>query len=127
MQKHTELIANIARDVYLQLGSGHSEVVYDHAMQVGLRLDGIKYENQKVVELKYRDHHVGEGYPDLVVHIDDKTLVVELKAVAGQMGPCEEQQLRNYMKILDIELGVLINFQAPGKKGSQLDIREICL
>ena len=43
------------------LGSGFSEDVYDRAMQVGLRLAGIEYESQKVVELKYKDHYVGEG------------------------------------------------------------------
>ena len=36
-------------------------------MQVGLQLKGHSYESQKVVELKYKDHYVGEGYPDLLV------------------------------------------------------------
>jgi GxxExxY protein len=86
----------------------------------------MKYESQKVIELRYRDHYVGEGYPDLVVHNGEK-VVVELKAVAGKMGACEEQQLRNYMKILDIKLGLLINFQMPGKKEgkTELEIREV--
>jgi PD-(D/E)XK nuclease superfamily protein len=44
------------------VGSGFSEDVYDRAMQVGLRLAKISYEGQKVVELKYKDHYVGEGY-----------------------------------------------------------------
>jgi GxxExxY protein len=52
-------VANIAHDVYTSLGPGFSEDVYERAMQVGLRLAGIRYENQKVVELKYRDHYVG--------------------------------------------------------------------
>ena len=62
MNHDIELIRKIAHDVYDSLGSGFSEDVYDRAMQVGLRLAGIRYENQKVVELKYRDHYVGEGY-----------------------------------------------------------------
>ena len=48
-------IKKIAKDVYKSLGSGHQECVYDKAMQVGLRLAKIKYENQKVVELIGRD------------------------------------------------------------------------
>ena len=59
-------IKAIAEDVYSTLGSGFSEDVYDRAMQVGLRLAKIPYEGQKVIELKYKDHYVGEGYPDLV-------------------------------------------------------------
>ena len=43
------------------LGSGFSEDVYDRTMQVWLRLAKIGYEGQKVVELKYKDHYVGEG------------------------------------------------------------------
>jgi len=53
MHSNGEQIQRIARDVYRVLGSGFSEDVYDRAMQVGLRLARIKYEGQKVVELKY--------------------------------------------------------------------------
>jgi len=42
-------IRDIAQDVYETLGSGFSEDVYDRAMQVGLRLDNIGYEGQKVI------------------------------------------------------------------------------
>jgi GxxExxY protein len=91
-------------------------------------LEGIKYESQKVVELKYRDHYVGEGYPDLLVYFDDgKRVVVELKAVAAKMGACEVRQVQNYMAILGIECGLLINFQMPREKGSELEIRPVHL
>ncbi len=121
-------IKRIARDVYATLGSGFSEDVYDKAMQVGLRLSKISYEGQKVVELTYKDHSVGEGYPDLVIHFgDEKKLIVELKAISGELGASEEQQLRNYLRILRVERGLLINFQQPGKKQgkTRLDIREV--
>lgn len=114
--RHTELIRKIAHEVYESLGSGFSEDVYDRAMQVGLRLAGVPYESQKVVELKYLDHGVGEGYPDLFVHIDNQKVVVELKAVASELSACEEAQLRNYMRVLGVAHGLLINFQAPGRK-----------
>ena len=72
MNEHIETIRAIAEDVYETLGSGFPEIVYDRAMQVGLRLAGLRYDSQKVVELKYRDHYVGEGFPDLVVHVNEK-------------------------------------------------------
>jgi len=127
MNHHTNLIEKIAREVYEGLGSGFSEDIYDRAMQVSLRLAGIKYESQKVVELTFRDHCVGEGYPDLVVHLGEQRVVVELKAVASDLGACEEQQLRNYMRVLGVGHGLLINFQAPGRKqdNTQLEIREV--
>jgi GxxExxY protein len=127
MANNAEQIINIAKDVYRALGSGFSEDVYDRAMQIGLRLANLRYEGQKVVELKYKDHCVGEGYPDLIVRLGREKIVVELKAVGGTMGAAEEQQLRNYMKILGIRRGLLINFQQPGKnpKKTRLEMREI--
>lgn len=129
MSAETTTIKEIAEDVYKTLGSGFSEDVYDRAMQVGLRLANIGYEGQKVVELKYKDHYVGEGYPDLVVQLADGKLIVELKAISGELGASEEQQLRNYMTILNIGRGMLINFQQPGKKQgkTKLDIRDLML
>jgi GxxExxY protein len=111
------------------ISSGFSEDVYDRAMQVGLRLAKIGYEGQKVVELKYKEHYVGEGYPDLVVYLGNEKLIVELKAISGELGASEEQQLRNYMTILKVQRGMLINFQQPCRKQgkTKLDIRELAL
>ena len=77
--------------------------------------------------MKYKDHCVGEGYPDLVVSLGREKMVVELKAVGGEMGAAEEQQLKNYMNILGIKRGLLVNFQQPGKvhKKTKLEVREI--
>src|SRR5271170_4946383 len=98
---------------------------YVNAVMVALRLEGISYEREKVVEIKYKDHYVGYGYPDLVV---GGKLAVEFKAIGGLLGPNEEQQLRNYLRLLNIDFGLLINFQCPGKsnkKGTELQIKEI--
>ena len=121
-------IKKIARDVYRALGSGFSEDVYDKAMQVGLRLAKIKYESQKVVELKYKNHYVGEGYPDIIVNMGKNRVVLELKAVGGNLGGAEEQQIKSYMKILKIKHGLLINFQQPKKEGkTKLEVKEVNL
>lgn len=123
-------IGKLAKEVYRELGSGFDERVYQKAMEVGLRLAKIRYENQKVVELKFKNHYVGEGYPDLVLDINGVKLVLELKAVAGKLGGKEEAQIRSYMKILKVPHGLLINFQSPGtdvEKETSLEICEITL
>ena len=128
LKKVINQIKKIANEVYRELGSGFDERVYQKAMEVGLRLAKIRYENQKVVELKFKNHYVGEGYPDLVLNINGVKLVLELKAVASEIGGKEEAQIRSYMKILKIPYGLLINFQAPGsdtEKETQIEIREI--
>jgi GxxExxY protein len=120
-------IANIAAHVYEKLGSGYSEEVYHRSMQVGLRLAGVRYDSKRVVELQYEGYYVGEAFPDLVVVLDSDKIVVELKAVMGVLGHAEEQQLRNYMDLLGVERGLLINFQQPGKKQgvTKLEVREL--
>lgn len=128
MKSNLNKIKRIAKDVYRSLGSGFDERVYDKAMQVGLRLAKIRYENQKVVELKYKDHYVGEGYPDIIVNFGRDKIVLELKAIGGNLGPAEEQQIKGYMKILKINGGLLVNFQQPKKDGkTQLEIKEVKL
>ncbi|HXW93277.1 MAG TPA: GxxExxY protein [Terriglobales bacterium] len=46
-----------------------------------------------------------------------------------KLGASEEQQLRNYMTILNVKCRLLINFQQPGRKQgkTKLDIREVTL
>lgn len=122
MDKNLSKIEKIVRDVYKSLGSGHAEAVYDKAMRVGLRIAHIKYESQKVVELKYKGYYVGEGFPDIIVRLGSKKVIVELKAVSASMGAAEEQQLKNYMKILGIKQGMLVNFQQPGKKEGKTEV-----
>jgi len=120
-------IKNLAADVYRTLGSGFDEKVYENAMAVGLRLAKVPYEAQKVVELTYKDHYVGEGYPDLIVRSGRERIVLELKATA-KIGDKEEQQIRNYLRILKLKRGILINFQAPGantKGKTKLEVREV--
>jgi len=128
----TDKIQEIAKDIYRTLGSGFSEDVYDKAMQVGFRIAHIHYEAQRVLALSYKNHCIGEAYPDLVVGTGDDRIVVELKAINGELGAPEEQQLRNYMKILGIRWGLLINFPQPGKSKRnktkiQPDVRVITL
>lgn len=62
-----EQLKELGDDVYRTLGSGHTEAAYQKAMEVGLRLRHMKFEAQKVLELKYRDHYVGECYIDILV------------------------------------------------------------
>jgi len=127
LKKVINQIKKLAVEVYGELGSGFDERVYQKAMEVGLRLAKIRYENQKVVELKFKDHYVGEGYPDLIVNLNGVKLVVELKAV-NKVGGKEENQTKSYMRILNIPYGLLINFQTPStdtEKETHLEIREI--
>ncbi len=106
-----EEIKKIAEDVFDALGSGYSEEVYEKAMEVGLRLAKIPYENQRVLPVFYKNFAVGVSRPDLIVKDNDggEKIVLELKATPTSIGMKEEVQLQKYLQSLNMKKGILIN------------------
>ena len=110
-----EQIKELAVDVYEKLGVGHLEAPYQKAMEVGLRLRGLKFDAQRVVEIMYAGHFVGYCILDLLV---DGRILIELKSITC-LGEPDRLQLIKYMQLADIATGVLINFPQLGRsKGS---------
>ncbi|MDD5331553.1 MAG: GxxExxY protein [Candidatus Nanoarchaeia archaeon] len=110
-------IKEIAKDVFNELGSGHTECIYQKAMEVGLRLNKIPYENQRIVPIFYKKYNVGQGIPDLIINEGkDGKMIIELKAVGTKLSNKEEVQLKKYMEVLGIKKGILINFPQPDSK-----------
>ena len=98
-------LENISRDIYKELGPGHSESVYHRAFEVYLRDLSIKYETERIVPITFKKHVIGNFRCDLIV----ENTIVELKSIS-RLRTQEHQQLRNYMKILEGHNGILINF-----------------
>jgi GxxExxY protein len=107
--KHFELTEKILRcsfEVHSQLGSGFLEKVYENALVIELRECGLSVEQQKRLEVNYKENVVGEYFADLVV--DDK-VIIELKAI-DKLTDLHEVQLKNYLCATGIEVGLLMNF-----------------
>jgi len=107
--KHSELtekIINIFYRVYNKLGYGFLEKVYENAMIIELKKEGIRAIAQAPIRVLYDNEIIGEYYADILV--DDK-VIVEIKA-ARQLAEEHEAQLLNYLKATDIEVGLLLNF-----------------
>lgn len=107
--KHTELteiIINVFYRVYNKLGYGFLEKVYENAMMIELKKEGICAIAQAPIKVLYDNEITGEYYADILV--DDK-VIVEIKA-ARQLAEEHEAQLLNYLKATDIEIGLLLNF-----------------
>jgi len=115
-----ELLRVLTQDIYNKLGSGFDEVVYQKAFEVGLRLRGVPYEAQRIVPVFYEGFYIGEGKPDLIVGDGDERIVVELKAVES-VGHKERAQIENYLRVLRVPLGLLINFPQPTKAKAARD------
>lgn len=102
-------VIGAAIEVHRLLGSGYLESVYEEALCVELQRQGIAFVQQSPMAVNYKGVKVGEGRLDLLV---ENRLVVELKAVEA-LAPIHRAQVLSYLKATKLQLGLLINFNAP--------------
>jgi GxxExxY protein len=114
------IIRSIAQDIWSSLGPGYSESVYHCAFEVALRKVGLYYETERIVPVYYDKQNVGFIRADLII---DRKVVIELKSVS-KLNEVYRIQTRNYVKLLELQVGYLINF--PDKNGP-LEFEEIGL
>ena len=109
IMKYEELTSDIIRifyKVYNSLGYGFLEKVYENALAVEFRREGLNFGQQVPVKVYYEGEIVGDYIADFLV--EDK-IVVEIKASRELCG-ADEFQLINYLKCTDKEVGLLLNF-----------------
>ena len=82
------------------------EKVYENALALELRSQGIITDQQKPIQVIYKGHLVGEYFADLVVA---DLVLVEIKA-ARLIAKDHEAQTLNYLKATKYEVGLLLNF-----------------
>jgi hypothetical protein len=89
IRKVINKILDSAKAVFQDLGEGWPEAIYQKAMEVELRERGIKYEEQRVLPVYYKDKYlVGRGELDLIVLVNLWSgkrvhIVIELKTDTG--------------------------------------------
>ena len=101
-------IVQCAFNVHFQLPAGFLESVYQKALLIELKKNGIYAVGEMPISVYYDDCIVGEYRADIVV---ENKIIVELKAVANLL-PVHEAQLVNYLTATKMDDGVLINFGA---------------
>ncbi len=109
MNELTGQVIGAAIEVHRVLGPGFLEEVYKEALIIEFMARGIHHEVEKSISLTYKGHEVGWGRLDFLVA---NCLIVELKAVQN-LAPIHEAQLLSYLKITNLSLGLLINFNVP--------------
>jgi GxxExxY protein len=102
-------VIGIALEVHRVLGPGYLENVYERAMRIEFESRRILFENQLKVQVSYKRQQVGQGRIDFLV---ENILPVEIKAVSALL-PIHQAQLISYLKMTDLQLGLLINFNVP--------------
>lgn len=105
----THDVIGAAIEVHKDKGPGLLESIYEWCLTMELQLRGHQVRNQDRVLIRYKQFSREEPLRfDLLI---DQCLFVEVKAVE-KVHPIHKAQLLSYMKLLDIPLGLVINFHA---------------
>ena len=105
-QELTKSVIGIYYNVYNELGFGFLEKVYHKALLIELKNNGYKIDSEKKVNVYYKNKIVGEYIPDIIIN---DSVIVELKCVE-YLTDIHENQLLNYLKATDCEVGLILNF-----------------
>ena len=79
--KHSELTSKIigcAMEVHRHLGNGFQEVIYQRALDIEFRLQGINAQREFVMPLYYKGEDIGSRRVDFFI---EEKVMVEIKAI----------------------------------------------
>lgn len=109
----TRIIIGLAIKIHRRLGPGLLESVYQAALAHELKKTGIPFEKEKVLPVYYKDILLDIGFRcDFLV---DNKVIVECKAVR-QITELDHAQVINYLKLAEMQVGLLINFNVSRLK-----------
>ena len=103
------IIIGAAIEVHKCLGPGLLESAYEHCLAHELENKGLRVQRQLALPVVYKDVKLYAGYRiDLIVN---NKVIIEVKSVEG-LAHIHTAQILTYLKLKDIKLGLLINFNS---------------
>lgn len=103
----TEQIISAAIEVHRDKGPGLNEAIYEWCFCRELDLRKIRHVTQQSVQITYKGFSKEEPLRfDVLI---EGCVLIEAKAVDKTL-PIHKAQLLSYMKLLDVPIGLLINF-----------------
>ena len=113
INKITEKIIGCAIDVHKQLGPGLLESAYEECLFYELKNIGLEVKKQLALPLVYKEIKLDAGYRiDLMV---ENKIIIEIKSVET-IAEIHKAQLMTYMKLANIKVGLLMNFNVTKLK-----------
>ena len=101
------IIVDAAFKIHSTLGPGLLESVYETILAYELRQRGLEVIVQQAIPVVYEEVQLELGFrADLIVA---QKVVIEIKSVEA-IAPVFAKQLRTYLRLMDLKLGLLINF-----------------
>ena len=110
MSEFANLVQDLSKQVWSELGPGYSERVYHNAMEVMLRNSGVKYETERIIPIPFKGHIIGNLRADIVVNDE---LILELKAIRTIKSE-NAVQAENYIRLTGIPHAIVVNFPQSG-------------
>lgn len=106
-------IVDTAYRLHTGLGPGLLESVYEAILARDLERQGLKVERQRIVTFEYEGMRFEEGLRlDLLV---EDRVIIEMKSVE-KLAPVHPKQLLTYLRLMNLPVGLLINFGAATLK-----------
>lgn len=102
----TEKIIGCAMKVHSVLGNGFQEVIYQRALEIEFKKNGLGYARELEMIVYYEGEEIGTRRVDFFV---ENVIMVELKAIT-QLEDVHLAQAMNYLEAYKMEIGLLINF-----------------
>lgn len=103
-------VVNGAFIIHKQFGPGLLEKVYEVCLTHELRKSGLHVMRQVPIPIIYDDITFDEGFRlDLII---ENKVIVEIKAL-DNVNPVWEAQILSHLKLTNLNLGYLINFNVP--------------
>ena len=103
----SKIIVDISYKIHTKLGPGLLESVYEAILYHELIKKGLKVERQKPIPVIWDDIYLDIGFrSDLII---ENKVIVEIKSVE-KLSNAHLKQLLTYIKITNLKLGLLINF-----------------
>jgi GxxExxY protein len=100
-------VVDAAYKIHTTLGPGLFESVYQRILEFELKRRGLKVEPEVVLPVCYEGVQLDLGFRvDLIVA---NKVIIELKSVEA-LAPIHRKQLETYLRLMDLRLGLLINF-----------------
>jgi len=100
-------VIGCALEVHRHLGPGLLESTYEQCLAYEMKVAGMAFKLQHALPVEYKNIKLDCGYRiDMLV---DNSIIIELKSV-DKILPIHQAQLLTYMKLADISIGLLINF-----------------
>ncbi len=101
------LIIQTSIELHKKLGPGLLESVYENTLAYDLKEKGLQVDQQVPIPLIYKEIKFDVGYRlDLLIN---KKVIIEIKSV-DLLAPVHYAQLLTYLKLSELKLGLLINF-----------------